>query len=150
MQAKDFEIEAFLALSISIRRILGCDMVWCNFPGHYNVLPNCFSTCISDSTDASIKLYVVCSLIFFPCRCMNTVSCGQLTLSIWLFKCHISAASWSTIHFNILLLLLVIVNDDLYCCRYVLHVLHAWWSLYLSESHCSTVISWPTVTLSEI
>ena len=55
---------------------------------------------------------------------MNTVSCGQLTLSVWLFECHISAASWSTIHFNILLLLLVILNDELYCCQYVTYTPH--------------------------
>jgi hypothetical protein len=29
----------------------------------------------------------------------------------------------------------------------MLHVLHTWWSLYLSESRCSTVISWSAVTL---
>jgi hypothetical protein len=48
--------------------------------------------------------YMWCALeIFLLCRCMSTVCCGQLTLSIWLFKCHISAASWITIHFNIVI-----------------------------------------------
>jgi len=66
MQIKDCEIEAFLTVSISVRCVLGCDMVWCNFPGHYNVLQNCFCMCISDSTDVSNGLYVVCGLNLLP------------------------------------------------------------------------------------
>jgi hypothetical protein len=58
MQIVDCDIEAFVVVSISACSVLGCDMVWCNFPGHYNVLQNCFCVCISDSTDVLIRLYV--------------------------------------------------------------------------------------------
>jgi len=35
-------LRLFLVVSISIYCVLGCDMMWCNFPGHYNVLSKLF------------------------------------------------------------------------------------------------------------
>jgi hypothetical protein len=69
MQIEDCEDEAFLVVSISKCCVLGCDVVWFNFPGHNNLLPELFlylyfsfNRCVDQ---------VICNVLFTSSYCVD-------------------------------------------------------------------------------